>query len=102
LSIRGVGPETADSILLYAGGRPVFVVDAYTRRIGERIGWLDPAMGYEEVRAFFEESLDAPVEILQECHALFVELAKRRCRKREPDCASCEIQAFCRRGEHEA
>ena len=58
LALNGVGPETADSILLYAGGHPVFVVDAYTRRILERHGLASPKAGYEEIRALFEQAID--------------------------------------------
>ena len=94
LSINGVGPETADSMLLYAANRPTFVVDAYTRRIGERLGWLKPSMRYEDVRRFFESRLPDSPQAYQELHALFVELGKRTCRKR-PLCAQCPLLRSC-------
>ena len=94
LELRGVGPETADSILLYAGGRPVFVVDAYTRRIGNRYGILN-SEDYETVRAAFEAALEPSVETYQEYHALLVELAKRHCHKRDPECAGCPLKRGC-------
>ena len=109
LAVRGIGPETADSILLYAGARPVFVVDAYTRRIGERLGWLSAppkkrraAMSYEEVRAFFEENLPhrastAAVPLYQEYHALLVALAKAHCTKQRPSCAGCPLDPVCKK-----
>lgn len=95
LALKGVGPETADSMLLYAVGRPVFVVDAYTRRIGERVGWLRPSMKYDEVRAFFEKELPASPRVYQEMHALLVELAKRHCRKNDPLCGKCPLRKGC-------
>ncbi|MBI5242256.1 MAG: hypothetical protein HY922_01075 [Elusimicrobia bacterium] len=94
LSINGVGPETADSMLLYAAGRPVFVVDAYTRRIGERLGWLETGMDYDSVRAFFERRLPRSARTYQELHALLVALAKHSCRK-APDCGACPLRKGC-------
>lgn len=97
LGTRGIGPETADSMLLYAGARPVFVVDAYTRRIGGRIGWLRPSWDYERVRAFFEGELPRSVPVYQEAHALFVALAKAHCRTK-PVCEDCPLRSGCREG----
>lgn len=94
LSIRGVGPETADSMLLYAGGRPVFVVDAYTRRIGSRLGWFPDSAGYEEIQAFLSKRLPRELRVYQEGHALFVELAKRACRTK-PICGDCPLRGIC-------
>jgi len=96
LSLKGVGPETADSILLYAAEKPVFVVDAYTRRVFSRIGILPNAeeMNYEEVRSFFEENLPADVRIFNDFHAQIVELAKRFCKKK-PVCAGCPLEGRC-------
>jgi endonuclease-3 related protein len=96
LSVWGVGPETADSMLLYGGGRPVFVVDAYTRRIASRVGWTRAADGYDEVQAFFLRGLPRSAQLYNECHALLVELAKRCCLKTGPLCASCPIEEGCR------
>jgi len=100
LSLWGVGPETADSILLYAGGRPVFVVDAYTLRIGRRIGWYRTG-DYETVRRFFESRLPRSPKVYAELHALFVALAKHFCRP-EPLCAGCPAKAGCRTGRRRA
>lgn len=96
LSLWGIGRETADSMLLYALGKPVFVVDAYTIRIGERVG-LFRSGGYEHVRHFFESSLKRSVPLYKECHALLVELGKRFCR-RVPLCRKCPLRGRCRAG----
>lgn len=95
LSINGVGPETADDIVLYAYERPVFVVDTYTRRIFERLGWLQGKEPYEEIRSRVEVlfSDELPVEqvrIYKELHGLIVSHAKRHCRK-SPDCEGCPL-----------
>ncbi|MEM0475835.1 MAG: endonuclease III domain-containing protein [Candidatus Norongarragalinales archaeon] len=97
LSLRGIGRETADSILLYAGGKRFFVVDAYTRRVFTRLGVLRGNENYEEVRAFFEAGLPRDEKIYGEFHALIVELAKRCCFKKKPVCEECPLQATCRR-----
>jgi len=91
LSIKGVGMETADSILLYALGRPVFVIDAYTKRMCGRHGIR--RTGYEGYRAFFEKNLPKEVELYKEFHALIVELGKRYCRKK-PVCEGCPLRAL--------
>ena len=93
LAQSGVGPETADSILLYAGRHPVFVVDAYTIRIGRRIG-LFGTDGYEEVQRFFEAHLPREVSLYQEYHALLVRHAKTFCRPR-PQCEACPVRRMC-------
>lgn len=100
LSLWGVGPETADSILLYAGARPVFVVDSYTMRIGRRVGWFGKS-SYEKVQAFFSRRLPASAEVYAEFHALLVELAKRHC-KTTPACAGCPLMEVCRHGRSAA
>lgn len=94
LSLYGVGPETADSILLYAGGRPAFVVDAYTRRIGSRLGWFDADEDHERIRSFFETVLPRRPSVYAELHALLVALAKHFCRT-EPLCAACPLSPMC-------
>ncbi|MBI5883081.1 MAG: hypothetical protein HZB91_08255 [Elusimicrobia bacterium] len=96
-SLHGIGPETADSILLYAGGRPSFVVDAYTLRIGSRIGWFGQGASYDEAASFFTGRLAVSAELYAEYHALIVELAKRHCRKK-PVCEGCPLRKGCRRG----
>jgi endonuclease-3 related protein len=92
LAVHGVGPETADSILLYALGKPSFVIDAYTRRILERHGLITHRAGYEDVRALFENSLPRRVKLYNEYHALFVRLAKTHCRPK-PHCDGCPLSA---------
>jgi len=100
LAQEGVGPETADSILLYAGGHPVFVVDAYTVRIGRRIGWFDTD-AYETIRRQFETHLPRDVGLYREYHALLVAHAKAVCRPK-PRCAECPVQTLCDVGRRRA
>jgi endonuclease-3 related protein len=90
LSVYGVGPETADSILLYALSRPVFVVDAYTRRIGVRHGLFPKNVTYEFIRNIFESSLEKKVPLFNEYHALIVRLGKDYCRSVRR-CDSCPL-----------
>ena len=97
LDLEGIGPETADSIMLYAFGEPYFVVDAYTRRIFERIGVIDGASPYEEIRKRFESNLPRRASLYREYHALIVEHGKRSCR-RVLLCEHCTITGFCARG----
>ncbi len=92
LRIRGIGRETADVILLYAGGRPFFVVDSYTKRIVSRV--FGVRGGYEELRSWFEENLPPDVELYREFHALLDEHAKRRCLK-NPLCGGCPAEDLC-------
>lgn len=82
LSLKGVGPETADSILLYAFKQPSFVVDAYTRRIVTNLGLADEKADYDQIKALFEENLPQDPELYQEYHALLVEHAKRYYQKK--------------------
>jgi endonuclease-3 related protein len=91
LAVPGIGPETADSILLYAIGRPVFVVDAYTRRVLSRHRLLPHDVGYEEIRAFFERHLPNDPRLFNEYHALLVAVGKEYCRRR-PRCAECPLR----------
>ncbi len=92
LSVHGVGPETADSILLYAGGLPVFVVDAYTHRILTRHGWIDFETDYHAVQQFFYDHLPQDVALYNEYHALLVRLGKDYCRKSKPKCNECPLR----------
>jgi endonuclease III related protein len=94
LSIHGIGPETADSILLYAGNHPVFVVDAYTHRIFGRHGITDGNPDYEKVRALIETSLPRQAELFNEFHALLVNTGKNWCRKSAPRCEECPLRAL--------
>jgi len=91
LSIHGIGPETADSILLYAGQRPTFVVDAYTARILQRHGWLPIGAKYDAIKHFFESQLEPQVERFNEYHALLVRLGKEYCRS-QPLCSGCPLE----------
>jgi len=97
LHVRGIGPETADSILLYAGGRPSFVVDAYTRRLFRRLGLLAESAGYDGTRSLFMETLPADVQLFNEYHALIVEQCKQFCRTK-PVCNGCPLQEVCLTG----
>lgn len=80
LAIHGIGPETADAILLYAGNRPTFVVDAYTNRVLRRHRVTDGRADYETVQALFHGSLPRDAQLFNEYHALLVEVGKRHCR----------------------
>ncbi|MDD3449873.1 MAG: endonuclease [Gammaproteobacteria bacterium] len=97
LSIKGVGPETADDILLYAFGRPVFVIDAYTRRILGRLGLARGDEGYEALRGAMESGLPAEPGLFGEYHALLVAHAKAVCRPR-PLCGACCLRPRCPAG----
>lgn len=92
LSIKGIGEETADVILLYALRRPVFVVDAYTRRLMSRLGL--PFREDSDIRAFFETGLNGDVDVLGEMHRLILEHGIAHCRK-TPRCDSCPLKSFC-------
>ena len=94
LQVRGIGPETCDAILLYAGQKPTFVVDAYTRRLFYRLGLLSENAGYEETRALFMENLPADALLFNEYHALIVEHCKQFCRKKAC-CEGCPLAARC-------
>ncbi|MBD3670608.1 MAG: endonuclease III domain-containing protein [Gammaproteobacteria bacterium] len=97
LSVNGVGPETADDIMLYAFARPVFVIDAYTRRIFSRLDYITGDEGYEELREFFEKGLARnrdKVQLFNEYHALIVMHAKDIC-KMKPSCDDCCLKKVC-------
>ena len=94
LSIKGVGPETADSILLYAGNRPTFVVDTYTTRILFRHRLMPQEASYDEVRFFFMDCLKPDVAMFNEYHALLVHLGHAFCSKRNPKCAECPARGW--------
>jgi endonuclease-3 related protein len=94
LTLKGIGPETADSILLYAGDRPSFVVDAYTRRLLTRLGMLGGDEKYQAIRALFMDHLPHSSELFNEFHALIVEQCKTFCRVR-PLCGACPLQSIC-------
>lgn len=94
LGIYGIGRETADSILLYAGGHAVFVVDAYARRILHRHGMAGAQNSYEQLRRYFEQGLPADPSLYNEFHALIVRTGKDHCRKHNPRCGECPLQSF--------
>ncbi len=94
LAVHGIGPETADSILLYAANHPVFVVDAYTRRMLERHGLAHPNLSYEQVRQLFECSVPPDAALYNEFHALIVHTGKNFCRPREPRCGECPLKSL--------
>ena len=90
LQIKGIGPETADAILLYALGRPVFVVDAYTYRVATRHGWRSTDATYEDLQELFERKLPREAPLYNEMHALLVAVGKEHCR-RTPRCEGCPL-----------
>lgn len=99
LGVHGVGPETADDIVLYAFSRPVFVVDAYTRRLFGRLGLTDPKQSYDALRLPVETALQQEVAALNHLHALIVIHAKQHCRVK-PRCSGCPLASECTHGEH--
>jgi len=93
LEINGVGPETADSIILYAGNLPTFVVDTYTLRVFSRHGWVEPEMDYHSLKEFFESQLERDAALYNEYHALLVRLGKDYCKK-QPRCEGCPLESY--------
>ena len=91
LTVKGIGPETADSILLYAGNKPVFVVDTYTHRIFSRHNVIAEEEGYYEIQEYFTLSLPDDVGLFNEYHALIVRLGKEFCKKNKPHCSRCPL-----------
>ncbi len=94
LSLKGIGPETADSILLYAGQRPSFVIDSYTMRLFKRLGVLNGKEKYQQVRGLFMTELPAKVTLYNQYHALIVNHCKKFCRK-QPNCIGCPLLEDC-------
>lgn len=94
LSVRGIGPETADSILCYALGKPVFVVDAYTFRMFGRHGLIPEQTDYHEVQEIIQDALPQSVQDYNELHALIVRASKEWCSKSNPKCAACPGRAL--------
>jgi endonuclease III related protein len=91
LAVNGIGPETADSILLYALEKPVFVIDAYTKRVLSRHCILDEGKSYDEFQSLFHDSLEKKVQLFNEFHALFVQVGKTFCKRSKPLCDSCPL-----------
>lgn len=94
LSVKGVGEETADSILLYACGHPVFVVDAYTHRVFSRHNLLAEECSYADIQERFMDNLPADSQLFNEYHALIVRVAKQYCKKKQPLCDHCPLQGI--------
>lgn len=94
LALKGIGPETADAILLYAGRHPVFVADAYTRRILSRHGLIPATAGYAFAAQYLHQHLPADVTLFNEFHALLVETAKRHCHRNVAHCEACPLGPF--------
>ena len=98
LSIKGIGPETADSIILYAACKPIFVIDAYSKRIISRIGLCNEDVKYQELQELFHNALEKDTKMFNEYHALLVEHAKQYCRK-QPLCNECPLLQMCNYGK---
>lgn len=92
LEVRGIGPETADSILLYALDHPVFVIDAYTRRICHRHGFSASDASYDSLQRLFMQSLPHSTPLFNEYHALLVNVGKYYCKKGQPQCDQCPFR----------
>ncbi|HUK55935.1 MAG TPA: endonuclease III domain-containing protein [Nitrospiria bacterium] len=93
LSVKGIGPETADSILLYTGDVPIFVIDAYTRRVFSRHRLVDPEASYDCLQRFFMDHLPSRSELYNEYHALLVKVGKEHC-KSTPICSGCPLETY--------
>lgn len=91
LGVRGIGPETADAILLYAGNVPKFVVDAYAHRILARHGWIEFEADYHAIQDFFEDRLPHEAPLYNEYHALLVRVGKDHCKSKEAKCDGCPL-----------
>ncbi|MBN1353940.1 MAG: endonuclease III domain-containing protein [Candidatus Omnitrophica bacterium] len=94
LGVKGIGEETADSILLYAVHKPVFVVDAYTKRIFSRHGLMVKDASYSSAQAFFMDNMPKQEKLFNEYHALIVETGKKYCKKRKPKCNLCPLSGL--------
>lgn len=92
LSIKGIGPETADCILLYGGNKPIFVIDAYTYRVLSRHGLVPDQTNYNEMQDLFMDSLSDDSGLYNEYHALLVKVGKEHCKRNNPICAGCPLE----------
>ena len=97
LNVKGIGPETADSILLYAGGVPIFVIDAYTRRVFHRHGLVHRDLDYQDLQSWFMGGLPRNAQLYNEFHALIVKVGKEHC-GREPHCERCPLEGLLKGG----
>jgi endonuclease III related protein len=98
VGVWGIGPETADSILLYAGEHAVFVIDAYTKRMLARHGWITERANYDDVRWVFEREFPGDTKRFNEFHALIVQAGKNFCRAQDPNCAACPLGRYLEEG----
>lgn len=96
LAQKGIGPETADSILLYGFNKPSFVIDAYTKRIFTRLGLIQETLDYSQIQEIFHNNLEKNPVLFNEYHALLVEHAKRAC-KTKPECEGCILNKMCKK-----
>jgi len=94
LAVRGIGPETADSICLYAAGKPLFVIDAYTHRLLHRHGLVPEESSYGEMQQLFMDYLETDARVFNEYHALIVRVCKEYCRKSSPLCVACPLESL--------
>ena len=94
LSVNGIGPETADSILLYALGKPIFVIDAYTKRILNRHRLCSEEVTYDELQEMFMDHLEHDVDLFNDYHAQLVEVGKNYCRPKNPRCDECPLSGW--------
>jgi endonuclease-3 related protein len=94
LDLRGLGPETVDAIILYAAQRPLFVADAYTRRVLARHGFVSDAADYHQTQEFLHAHLAPDPSLFNEFHALLVEVGKKHCKPQSPRCAGCPLEEF--------
>ncbi|MCX7759859.1 MAG: endonuclease III domain-containing protein [Hydrogenothermaceae bacterium] len=95
LTIKGVGKETADSILLYALDKPYFVIDSYTKRVFSRVGFCEEDISYDELQKVITNSIPKDLEIYKEFHALIVQHCKIFCKKK-PNCLNCPVAEKCK------
>jgi len=101
LAVHGLGPESVDDVLLYGFERPVFVVDAYTRRIFSRLGLVESRIPYDDLQHHFQADLPVNARQYNEYHALIVQLGKSFCRPRQPRCGDCPLLSRCAHGRAE-
>ncbi len=94
LSVKGVGKETADSICLYAADKPIFVVDAYTKRLLNRHGIADNTWDYDRMQAFFMDNLPKDISLYKDLHAYIVFIGKDFCRRNDPRCSACPLNGW--------
>ncbi len=99
LGMNGIGKETADSIILYAAEKPIFVIDAYTKRILSRIYGIEESINYDELQSIVENSIKKDLILYKDFHAQFVELGKRYC-KTKPICENCPVKSMCNYAKH--